>query len=227
MNGNVIIVLMSLMSPIAAFTDYYNRPTARPRARPHISDTSNRNQYSEATNETIAHMHLDSRSSNSRQQGEDTPIVYPEKPTCDHGLCYNVAGYPKEQIKKILSRSHDMNRYFETSEEVVNLDNRFNTDEMSLCETTIRTIYPEKANNTQKVEKVIVNVEGHKQGIVFETCVNNGKCKFSSNFPTGYTSYCKQKYIHKRLMVLGDDDKFVFDLFEVPSCCICTVSKTN
>lgn len=104
---------------------------------------------------------------------QDT-IVYPEiapKPTCTHGLCFNVAGYPKEQIQKILSRSHDMNGYFQSSVEFVSVDNRFNTDEMSLCETKVHTIYPEKANNTQKVEKVIVNVEGHKQGIVFETCV--------------------------------------------------------
>lgn len=64
-----------------------------------------------------------------------------------------------------------MNSYFDASEEYVNIDNRFNSDEMPLCETKIHTIYPEKANNTMKVEKVIVNVEGHKQGIVFETCV--------------------------------------------------------
>lgn len=56
------------MSPIPALTDYYNRPTTRPRARPHISDTSNRNQYSETSNETIAQMQLGSRNANSRSE---------------------------------------------------------------------------------------------------------------------------------------------------------------
>ncbi|XP_068909489.1 protein spaetzle-like [Tenebrio molitor] len=231
MNGivKIIVVLLSLTLPISASTDYLYRSTTRPRGRPHMSDTSTRNRYHEGAIETTAHSHLDARSVDKKQREHvnDGPIVYPEASTCTHGLCVNVAGYPKEQIKKLLSRSQFMNSYFQATEEFVNVDNRFNTDEMSLCETKVHTIYPEKANNTMEIEKVIVNVEGHKQGVVFETCVNNGKCKFSSNFPTGYTSFCQQKFIHKRLMVLGDNDKFVFDSFKVPSCCVCTVTRSD
>ncbi|KAJ3653877.1 hypothetical protein Zmor_013105 [Zophobas morio] len=223
----ITLVLLSLTLPIIAHTDYHYRPTSRSFSRPYTSDASPRNQYSGSLNPTHAHMDTRSTSSKQRAHVDDGTIVYPDTPSCAYGLCFNVAGYPKEQIQRILSRSQFMNSYFEVSEEPVIIDNRFNTDEMSLCETKVHTIYPEKANNTQKIERVIVNVEGHKQGIVFETCVDNGKCKFSSNFPTGYTSYCKQKYIHKRLMVLGDNDKFVFDSFEVPSCCVCTVSRSD
>ncbi|RZB38877.1 hypothetical protein BDFB_002821 [Asbolus verrucosus] len=195
-----------------------------------MTENVNRNRHLDSLNETTPHTYLDARSvnNNQRDQDYDGQIVYPDtRTTCTHGLCTNVVGYPKDRIKKLLSRSQFMNGYFEATEELVNIDNRFGSDEMSLCDTMVHTIYPEKANNTNKIEKVIVNVEGHKQGIVFETCVNNEKCKFSSTFPNGYISYCKQKYIHKRLMVLGDNDKFVFDSFEVPSCCVCTVKKDN
>lgn len=54
------------------------------------------------------------------------------------------------------------------------------------------------------------------------TCRRDGQsCMFNDDGPTGYESYCKQKYIYKKLLALDPEGKAITDTFRLPSCCVC------
>ncbi|KAK9874703.1 hypothetical protein WA026_005523 [Henosepilachna vigintioctopunctata] len=150
---------------------------------------------------------------------------------CSHGFCEEVDDYPEDLIRNVLKRSSNLNEYFR-EEVTFNLNNRggFDDEEDSndtLCPVRSVTRYPRTARNTKKQERLLINVEGHKQGIVFETCIEDVQtCKFSESFPAGYVSSCKQKYVKRRLATLDADNQTTsWDIFEVPSCCVCIIKR--
>nr|XP_023017489.1 uncharacterized protein LOC111506597 isoform X1 [Leptinotarsa decemlineata] len=144
---------------------------------------------------------------------------------CTFGLCEVVDDYPEEQVNRLVSRSKELKQYFKHIE-ITHFDNRFG-DGDQLCSTISHTVFPKSATNTKNVEMFLVNVGEFKQGVVFETCAREGgSCSFSDIFPMGYSTTCSQKYTVRRLMAVEkESDSPVFDNFQLPSCCVCTVKK--
>ncbi|XP_044756475.1 protein spaetzle-like [Coccinella septempunctata] len=162
------------------------------------------------------------------QKKEEKP-----KKKCIRNFCEDVENYPETLIKNVLSRARNLEAYFKEAEVTFDISNRggFDEDEDdsdSMCPTKSITMYPKTAINTKKEEKFLINVEGHRQGIVFQTCIENSNCRFHEGFPTDYESSCKQKYVRRSLAILGDDNQTTaWDTFEVPSCCVCVIKRKN
>ena len=151
---------------------------------------------------------------------------------CIEDVCDDAKDYPYERIKEIVNQISMYKKLFGFLEgSVVETPNRFKPgaeddgEGESLCATNTHTKYPKLLKNENNTEKFIVNVDGHKQGLVIETCVEKAECKFASRFPDTYTSECRQRYARRRLMAVGEDGNPAFDTFIVPSCCVCTVKK--
>jgi len=150
-----------------------------------------------------------------------------EQLNCVEGLCENVPGYPAADIRSSLETVKVFDDYFRALQ-LETIENRISetAGEEQMCKTREHRIYPQKANNSRHVERTIVNIDDKKQMIVFDTCLENSKCAFSETFPDTYTSECKQKYVKRRLVVLGDErEKLAFDTFDVPSCCVCVLTQ--
>lgn len=98
------------------------------------------------------------------------------KRKCVRNFCEEVDNYPEALIKNVLSKTKNLESYFKEAEVVFDINNRggFDEDEDdndSMCPTKSITMFPKTAINTNKQEKFLINVEGHKQGIVFQTCL--------------------------------------------------------
>lgn len=154
------------------------------------------------------------------------PKVSKKKSSCIMNLCDEVDNYPTEYITRVM-KDHKYDNLF-NDDDIVPFDisqrNQFDGEE-TLCSTMQHVYKPKKAMNTNKTERIIVNIEGRKQTLVFETCVENTKCQFSEMFPNDYQTECKQRYVVRRLWALNDEKQPAFDSFEVPSCCVCTYKK--
>ncbi|XP_068083060.1 protein spaetzle-like [Anabrus simplex] len=97
-----------------------------------------------------------------------------------------------------------------------------------LCRAREMTIFPKMAQNKDNDWLFIVNVEPeYIQGVHVEVCENeNAPCELSQAFPPGYTSFCRQKFIYRKLIALNGDGKPVPDSFKLPSCCACYSVRT-
>lgn len=49
------------------------------------------------------------------------------------------------------------------------------------------------------------------------------QCEMTQNFPLGYETKCKQKYIYRQLLAINENGNTVKDLFRLPSCCQCVL----
>lgn len=52
-------------------------------------------------------------------------------------------------------------------------------------------------------------------------------CAFTDQFPLGYKTVCKQKYIYRKLVALDEEGKPITDTFPLPSCCSCVVKTES
>lgn len=164
------------------------------------------------------------------QGSQPTPPKTKRK--CLGNFCEDVDYYPTDLVKNALKKSKNLDSYFEENT-AIDIRNRggFDDEEDSndtMCPTRTITKYPQTAVNTNRQEKFLVNVEGYRQGIVFQTCIENTNCRFHEGFPLEYESSCKQKYVKRSLAILSDDNQTTaWDSFEVPSCCVCVIKRKN
>lgn len=98
-----------------------------------------------------------------------------------------------------------------------------------LCATRSQFIMPRAALNKDGNWKYIVNMQDndakYTQLVRSETCASQ-TCSSLCGLPNGYTSKCEQKYIQKRLVALeGQGDQLYTDVFWIPSCCVCTITR--
>ncbi|KAL3276971.1 hypothetical protein HHI36_012334 [Cryptolaemus montrouzieri] len=153
------------------------------------------------------------------------------KRKCVQNFCEEVDDYPETLIRNIVSRTHALDAYFREAEIAFELNNRGAFDEEDdskdlMCNVVSATLYPQTAVNTKEEEKILVNIDGFKQGLNFETCANDDSpCRFSETLPLGYKSTCKQKYVKRNLAILGENNKTSWDTFNVPSCCVCVIKR--
>lgn len=54
---------------------------------------------------------------------------------------------------------------------------------------------------------------------------HGGACDLIGELPDGYETSCKQKYIYRRLLSVGDEGDPVVDSFEIPSACCCAYKR--
>ncbi|XP_022911378.2 protein spaetzle-like [Onthophagus taurus] len=161
-----------------------------------------------------------------------TPIKPYERPSCAKGstYCEKIDGYPSDLVERMLQVPSPLENLFGIDDGPDEIANRLGDDEdVSLCQTVDRMIFPKIAKTKSNKWKYIINQDGsdkYVQGIRVESCLNPGQpCSFLSNETLGYTSYCKQKYVYRRLISLSEEGQPTTDVFEVPSACCCSYKK--
>lgn len=101
------------------------------------------------------------------------PNSIPKK--CVANICEDIDGYPEQSIIEKLSKTRQFDQYF-NNEILPEIADRLKPDsteseEQPLCQTQKQISYPKTAMNTNNSSKYIVNVDGYRQGLVFETCM--------------------------------------------------------
>lgn len=95
---------------------------------------------------------------------------------CVEDVCSDAKDYPYEYIEQLVNRESQYNDLFGYLEgTIVNTPTRWQPgqepESETLCGTAVHTSYPKTLKNENGTERFIVNVEGHKQGLVYETCL--------------------------------------------------------
>ncbi|VEN55743.1 unnamed protein product [Callosobruchus maculatus] len=158
------------------------------------------------------------------------PAVKKEKQPCQHRICEDVDNYPAEKIVEVISRSRELVGFFKNQPKPFEIDNRFGDDDDDTpCPTMKTKKFPKRALSTRNVEQLIVNVNDFQQGVDLEICKNEGSsCKFAEFPPHSYTTQCKQKYSKRLLMTFNEGkNDTIFDTFEFPSCCVCSIRRST
>ncbi|XP_049762969.1 uncharacterized protein LOC126090775 [Schistocerca cancellata] len=187
---------------------------------------------------------IKTRSSSSDGVGRTvTDFVFPIKPTafipkqdvknCSVGgtdLCVsNVWDYPHRYIERLLeNKTSRFQSYF--TDDIVHVATRFDssTDEELTCDAEETILYPKFGKTADNEMLFIINTdEKYRQGIRVEKCKKTGEspCNPKLEVPSGYRTYCKQKYIYRKLLALHPNGEPAPDNFKIPSCCSCFISK--
>lgn len=155
-----------------------------------------------------------------------TPYKSNKPPPCANGstYCETVEGYPLDHVTNLLTQDVSMLQGFFGLDTMIPDDVQNRIDPSGgerLCFTKEEQIFPKMAQNKEDVWLYIVNQDKYVQGVRIEKCLSHGKeCAFSSSFPAGYRTECKQKYIYRKLLAVNDTG-VVREDFLFPSCCIC------
>ncbi|XP_063217512.1 protein spaetzle isoform X3 [Bacillus rossius redtenbacheri] len=181
------------------------------------------------------------QSLNQTPTGSEEGIVFPDQklvvpllgkddPDCAKGLtyCENVNGYPNDQIVQLISKETSMYKsLFGTDVWMPEIANRISPDE-ELCKYNEQIVFPKVGKNKDEKWTWIANTPEFKQGVRVEECQNtNSECQLVSNWPIGYKTECKQKYILRRMLSVTGDGSPSADDFLFPSCCVCSVKKVE
>ncbi|XP_036675615.3 protein spaetzle isoform X11 [Drosophila suzukii] len=139
-------------------------------------------------------------------------------------FCTEVDDYPNlSKFKVKLEQTYA--KFFMNNAQPTDVSSRVggDPDEMYLCKSNRRLIFPKKGQKSDNTWQLIVNDEEYKQGIQIEECEGDGKpCDFASNFPQHYRPICKQHYIQQTLVSIQGDDVGQGS-FKIPSCCKCAL----
>ncbi|XP_044742496.1 uncharacterized protein LOC123304982 isoform X2 [Chrysoperla carnea] len=147
-------------------------------------------------------------------------------------LCTKVENYPVDIIKKLRRKGAFKNSpLFGKDELPTVLSTRGDSENrVPMCGAQPRTIYPPAAKNIANEEKFLVqDMEGgYVQGVVVEECVNKDHppCEFAHTLPPEYVTKCVQQYVHRKLVTIDTSSQTTeSDIFPIPSCCMCHVSR--
>ncbi|KAK3914915.1 Protein spaetzle [Frankliniella fusca] len=184
--------------------------------------------------------------------GEDTNIVFPtppppaqvegpsgagetkfDPPPCARGstFCTDIDNYPENYLQSMLrSALVPYKEYFGKDEiPIGNISQRIDSNEGTpLCPYQEQVVYPKVAKNKEDKWRYIVNQDNYVQGVRVEYCSDDTKsCELADNFPYGYKTTCRQKYIFRKLVALHPEGNTQTDMFKLPSCCSCYFSITG
>ncbi|XP_066997854.2 uncharacterized protein [Anabrus simplex] len=157
-------------------------------------------------------------------------------PECAKGttFCTEAENYPLPQLSSILQNEINYKEYFGVDKEEAVTDDEIRqrigpVDGDPLCRSQEKLIFPKIAQNKDDEWMFVVNLDkDYVQGVRIEVCEKEASpCQLSEGFPPGYTTYCRQKYIYRKLLAVGDDGKPAPDSFKLPSCCACYYRKTS
>lgn len=168
----------------------------------------------------------------------DAAIVFPEDdvpraversvPVCQGSTyCETVDSYPEHIVNEALQRNASL-KYLAVVDEVSDIVNRFDVDDVSLCESDEQVVYVKTAMNKDNEWKYIANQQNFKQGIRVEKCRNeNSPCSMVNGPGVGYKTNCIQKYVNRQLLSVQLNGSLVLDTFRFPSSCCCHLSFTG
>ncbi|XP_030760477.1 uncharacterized protein LOC115885648 isoform X3 [Sitophilus oryzae] len=149
-------------------------------------------------------------------------------------LCEYAVSYPHEHLKIVLTRNTIYKELF-GEDESPEVSNRIGEvdDDIYMCRATSTTIFPKQGLNRNNQWKYIINQDDRdfRQGVRIEQCKNFGLgCDIPGQNPLnlfGYRTYCKQKYIYRRLLSVSGDGMPIPDTFRIPSACCCAYKKNS
>lgn len=182
------------------------------------------------------------------EYGEEQEIVFPDdseeqidvvsridvSPTCTNGLpvCEEVDSYPFNHLKRVLQQNPMLKVLFGQDEVPHEIANRIgDDDERFMCRTMTKTIFPKIGQNKNNKWKFIINQgkdDGFIQGVQIEVCKNpDGECDLPGSLlvSSGYHTFCKQKYVYRRLLSVSNEGTPVPDTFKIPSACCCAYKQ--
>lgn len=142
--------------------------------------------------------------------------------------CTEDDSYPLELIQSILRKHTHEFDYIFNSDVIVDNDiiNRYDSDEIELCDINKSIITPTSARNKDGVDKYIFNTDTHKQTIRVSMCRNEGvSCDPIVSVPIGYRTECTQQFAYRDLLTLAPDGNVIKDTFSFPACCSCSVFR--
>ncbi|XP_041447611.1 protein spaetzle isoform X3 [Drosophila obscura] len=165
------------------------------------------------------------------------PVITPDVPQCvedqtnqkSKSFCTQVENYPDlSRIKGKLAQN--FSHFFSDPEPVpTDISSRLGpNDEVFLCRSHRRYLYPQSGRKSDNTWQFIVNNEEFKQGILVEECENKDTpCDYSSSFPQRYKPICKQHYVMRMLASIrntsGEELDVAQESFQIPSCCKCVL----
>ncbi|XP_023176569.2 protein spaetzle isoform X2 [Drosophila hydei] len=144
-------------------------------------------------------------------------------------FCTKVNNYPDlSGLKGILSRRFA--NFFSDEPQPTDFGLRMNDDEMYLCNSHVRYLYPKLGQRLDLSWQYIVNTDEFKQGILIEECDHEGEsCQFLDSFPNNYVPVCKQHYVIRHLATINNassgQPEVANEPFKIPSCCKCVIKS--
>ncbi|KRG01047.1 protein spaetzle isoform X7 [Drosophila mojavensis] len=144
-------------------------------------------------------------------------------------FCTKVNNYPDlSGLKGVLSRRFA--NFFSDEPQPTDFGLRMNDDEMYLCNSHQRYLYPKYGQKLDLTWQYIVNTDEFKQGILIEECDHEGEgCQFLDSFPNNYVPVCKQHYVIRHLATINNasngQPEVANEPFKIPSCCKCVIKS--
>ncbi|KAG0722421.1 Protein spaetzle [Chionoecetes opilio] len=107
-------------------------------------------------------------------------------------------------------------------EPIARVDTRLGgVSERPICSAQETLIYPKRAKTSRDDWVFVLNQEGVQQALRVEKCISDGEtCSIGMVLPGGATATCRQKYVYRRMLVLGTN-KIEPEEVLMPSCCVC------
>ncbi|XP_060527098.1 protein spaetzle-like isoform X2 [Cylas formicarius] len=153
-------------------------------------------------------------------------------PKCANGLtfCESIDEYPENRLKEILVQDQVPKILFGEDQAPNDIVNRIGDDEDTfVCRSIKGLIFPKMGLNKDNLWKLIINLDGDDgfvQGVTIETCYRpDEECDVLDNSPVGIVTFCRQKYIYRKLMSVNEKGKVVPDSFRLPSACCCAYKQ--
>lgn len=101
-------------------------------------------------------------------------------------------------------------------------------DEIELCDTVGKVIYPTSAKSETGIDLFIFNSDDHKQGVHVTICQDVGKpCDDFVVLRNNYVSECKQQKIYRELLSLSPQGTPIKERFEFPASCTCILRRVK
>ncbi|XP_033315031.1 protein spaetzle-like [Bombus bifarius] len=148
-------------------------------------------------------------------------------PSCKgQTFCENVANYPFDAVKKIISKHSLLKNYsnldmVEPLKPTLPMHSEYGT---KLCQSIEKIIFPKTAENMNNEWSYVLNTDDVVQGVHIEKCVNEGKhCSSINGLARGYITVCKQRYVHNQLLGLQKGGSYTYQQFRFPSNCYCYI----
>ncbi|CAL1678446.1 unnamed protein product [Lasius platythorax] len=151
---------------------------------------------------------------------------------CHSTFCENVTNYPTQMVNAAIARNASL-RFLESVDELLSdpipdIEHRIKPTDEKLCDYYEHLVYPQTAQNKEKQWLFVVNLDGLKQRIRVEVCMNDGQeCNVIKGFAENYKTSCKQKFIYRELLAVGSNGNIIKDQFRFPSSCCCHIRNTG
>ncbi|XP_026850564.1 protein spaetzle isoform X2 [Drosophila persimilis] len=245
------------LMPIHTMIDHQSQPQqptqpqSKPQPQPQPShyhqyhSLSQQDQYFKGTNPTTVPEQQD-QAQRTRQPPENPvmhhmktttpPVIKRNIPQCvedqanhkSKSFCTQVENYPDLSLIKG-KLSQNFSNFFSDPEPVpVDISSRLGpNDEVFLCRSRRRYLYPKSGLKSDNTWQFIVNNDEFKQGILIEECENEEMpCDYSLSFPQRYKPICKQNYALRTLASIRNTSGELDvgqESFKIPSCCKCVL----